>query len=54
MYVLQVQIRSITGVPAAAPARKDDVLHRGVRFAICKTNKAPTLEQPGNRPEVCM
>jgi hypothetical protein len=47
----EVQIVRVSGVPSEEESRKDDVLHRGVRFSICQTNKPPTHLEPGNPPE---
>ena len=47
----EIQINRISGVPTEANARKEDVLHRSVRFSLCKTNKPATPDQTGNPPE---
>ena len=41
----EIQINRISGVPMETVGRRDDVLSRGVRFAICKTNKPATPDQ---------
>ena len=47
----EIQINRISGVPMETVGRREDVLSRGVRFAICKTNKPATPDQAGNPPE---
>ena len=47
----EVQVVRVSGVPSEAESRKDDVLHRSVRYMICKTDKPPSTEEPGNPPQ---
>lgn len=47
----QVQITRVIGVPTEDAARKQDVLHRGVRFCLCKCATPPTEEEAGTVPE---
>jgi hypothetical protein len=47
----QVQILSVSGIPSETESRVHDVVHRGVRFCICRTDKPPTAEEVGMPPE---
>ena len=47
----EVQVVRVSGVPSEADSRKDDVLHRSVRYMICKTDKPPSTDEPGNPPQ---
>lgn len=40
----------VSGVPSETDARSDDVLHRSVRFVVCRTDKPPTTQEPGSPP----
>ena len=47
----EVQILRVSGIPSEDALRRDDVVGRGVKFCVVKTDKPPALGQPGNSPE---
>lgn len=47
----EVQIMRVTGVPAEAAYRSRDVIQRGVRFCLCRTENPPTATDAGEPPE---
>ena len=47
----EVQISRVTGVPAEMPHRSKDVMQRGVRFCLCRTETPPTADHAGDPPQ---
>jgi hypothetical protein len=47
----EVNIEHVSGVPVEHESRRPDLLHKGIRFAICRTDNPPTEDSSGTRPE---
>jgi hypothetical protein len=48
----EVQMVRVSGVPSEDPVRTDDLISRGVKFAIVQTDKPPAQGVPGNPPRL--
>jgi Ca2+-binding EF-hand superfamily protein len=48
----EVQMVRVSGVPSEDPVRSDDLISRGVKFAICQTDRPPSAGTPGNPPRL--
>ena len=41
----------MTGVPAEAPFRSKDIIQRGIRFCLCRTETPATADNSGDPPQ---
>ena len=46
----EISVTKVEGVPSENAERSADVVHRGLRFCIVQTDKAPTPDEPGHPP----
>eukprot|EP00605_Chrysophyceae_sp_TOSAG23-4_P002649 GSChrysophyteH1.ASY1.ANO1.2925.1 assembled CDS len=47
----EISVDRVEGVPSENEDRTSDVLHRGVRFCLVQTDKAPTADDAGHPPK---